>query len=84
MLARPMMWEELSFERCGVRVDNATLALLCARAGSALRTLCLDAHACTRVTGSGLVAALSDGRCVGLRRLNAPIDRQPWQAGSRR
>ena len=79
MLAHPRLREELSFERCTARVDNATLASLCARAGSALRTLCLDAHACTRVTGSGLVAALSDGHCSGLRRLNAPIDRQPWQ-----
>ena len=71
--------EELSFERCTARLDNATLALLCARSGDALRTLCLDAHACTRIDGSGLVAALRDGGCVGLLRLDAPTERRPWQ-----
>ena len=48
--AHPGLWEELSFTRCVARVNDATLAALCARAGAALRTLSLDADACVRVT----------------------------------
>ena len=71
--------EHLDFQGVTLRVDNATLARLCARAGAALRTLCLDADACRRINGSGLVAALRDGGCTGLRRINAPSHRTPWQ-----
>jgi hypothetical protein len=63
----------LSFERCVARVDNAALAALCARAGAALRTLSLDGFACARVTAPGMVLALRDGGCTGLRRLSTPL-----------
>ena len=63
------LWEALSFERCAARVSNATLASLCARAGAQLRTLYLDAEACTRVSAAGMLAALRDGGCTGVRRL---------------
>jgi len=63
-------WAELSFERSVMRLTDATLAALCLRAGAALRTLRLDADACTLITGAGLVAALRDGGCTGVRRLD--------------
>ena len=71
--AHPSLWEELSFERCAVSITNATLAALCARAGAALRTLSLEGEACARVTDRGLVLALRDGGCTGLRRLSTPL-----------
>ena len=69
--AHPSLWKHLSFEGCAFEVDDTTLTQLCARAGAALRTLDLDASACTRVTGAGLVAALRSGGCGGLRCLCA-------------
>ena len=60
---------ELNFERCSVGVTDVTLAALCARSGPALRSLRLDVTACKRVTGAGLVAALRDGGCAGLRHI---------------
>ena len=71
--AHPALWEELSFERCAARVDNATLAALCARAGATLRTLDLKGGACARVTSYGMLAALRDGGCTGLKRLSTPF-----------
>ena len=67
------LWAELSFENCAVQVTDATLAALCARAGPALRSLRLDSCACRQMSGAGLVAALSDGRCAGLQRLYAEL-----------
>ena len=63
----PALWEELRFERCAARVTDATLASLCKRAGAALRMLNLEAVACKRVTSDGVLAALRDGGCTGLR-----------------
>ena len=71
--SHPLLWEELTFECCTARVDNATLASLCKRAGAMLRTLYLDANVCNRVTAAGMLAALRDGGCTGVRRLNAPL-----------
>ena len=68
--AHPEVWEELSFKRCTARVNDATLASLCERAGVALRTLYLDEDACTRISGDGVLAALRGGGCIGLRRLD--------------
>ena len=73
----PSLWEELSFERCAARVTNAVVALLCARAGAALRTLRLDSGKCSRVTGAGMLAALRDGGCIGLLRLNLLLTERP-------
>ena len=70
--AHPALWEELSFARCTARVDDATLAALCARAGAALRTLSVESGACARVTTNGTLGALRGGRCTGLRRLSTP------------
>jgi hypothetical protein len=70
--ANPELWEELSFERCAARVSDETLASLCARAGAALRTLRLDADTCWAVTGDGMLAALRNGGCTGVRCLNRP------------
>ena len=70
--AHPALWEELSFERCAARVREETLASLCARAGAALRTLRLDAEACCAISGDGMVAALRNGGCTGVRRLYMP------------
>ena len=69
----PALWRELSFERCAVCVTDTKLAALCARAGHALLSLCLDVSATIRVTGEGLVAALRDGGCVGVRRICTPL-----------
>ena len=69
----PALWEELSFEGCTARVDDATLAALCARAAAALRTLDLEGDACARVTGKGMLTALQGGGCTGLRRLSTPF-----------
>ena len=68
----PALWEELNFERCAVRITEATLGALCARAGAALRTLCLESDVCKRITGAGVLTALRDGGCTGLRRLCTP------------
>jgi len=68
--ARPDMWEELSFEHCAVRITDATLAALCARAGAALRTLRLDTRACLHVTGVGVLNALRG--CAGVQHLFLP------------
>ena len=80
--SHPALWEELSFERFALRVNDATLSQLCARAGAALRTLTLDSDACKRTafrdgffTPNGLLAALRDGGCTGLRRLNLPVSK---------
>ena len=75
--AHPSRWAELSFERSVMRVTDATLAVLCARAGAALRTLRLDSVACELVTGAGLVAALRDGGCTGVLRLDMHTARWP-------
>ena len=69
--AHPLLWQELSFERCAVHINNATLASLCARAGAELRTLNLDAAACTYITCDGMVTALRGGGCTGVQRLVA-------------
>ena len=71
-ILNPLLWKELSFERCAARVNDATLASLCARAGAALHTLDLPAGPYMHVTGAGLVAALRGGGCSGVRRLSAP------------
>ena len=70
--AAPALWEELQFEDCAVRINDAALEALCARAGAALRTLSmsLEGGACARVTGDGMLAALRGGGCTGLRRLS--------------
>ena len=75
--AHPLLWEELSFDGCRALVGNATLASLCARAGAALRTLSLEVEACSRVTAAGVLAALRDGGCTGLLRLNGPCTQNP-------
>ena len=75
--AHPSLWEELNFANCAVCVNDAKLALLCGRAGAALRTLYLCVRANMRVTGAGLVTALRDGGCTGVRRLTCVVgDRQ--------
>jgi hypothetical protein len=71
------LWQELSFEGCTARITNAALASLCARAGAGLRVLLLDAAACCRVTAAGMLAALRDGGCTGVRRLSAPAIHSP-------
>ena len=73
--ADPALWSvpELSFERAA-RVTEEALALLCGRAGPALRTLSVDAPACDGVTAAGMVAALRDGGCAALLRLCARGD----------
>ena len=68
--AAPALWGELSFEKCAARVTDATLAALCARAGPGLRSLRLHWRACRDVSGAGLVAALRDGGCAGVRRIH--------------
>jgi len=68
----PSLWAELSFERCAARVTDAALASLCKRAGPALTALRLDSLACSRVSATGMVAALRDGGCAGVRTLYAP------------
>ena len=75
--AHPALWKELSFERCAADVDDTTLAALCARGGAALRTLSVDAGACERVTGAGIMAALLGGGCTGVRRLSTQLY-SPW------
>ena len=73
--AHPSLWEELSFAPCTARVNDATLAALCARAGASLHTLSLESDACKRVSSGGMVLALRDGGCTGLRRLSmTPLD----------
>ena len=69
--AAPALWAELNFEHCAVRVTDATLAALCARAGPALRSLHLDTYACHYLSGGGLVTALRAGGCAGLRCLGS-------------
>ena len=76
--SHPALWEELDFEHCAVHVTNATLASLCARAGDALRTLRLELDACTHITSAGMLAALHNGGCTGLRRLNGSAAGGPW------
>ena len=70
--SNPLLWEELRFAHCAAHVRDATLARLCARAGTALRTLDLDADACTHITAAGVLAALRGGGCTGVRHLNMP------------
>ena len=65
--ADPAMWAELDFEDCAVRVTDAVLAALCARSGLGLRSLRLSLPARAHVTGDGVVAALIDGGCAGVR-----------------
>ena len=74
--AQPALWAELDFERCAVTtyVQDDTLAALCARAGPALRSLRLDVETCEEVTSVGIVTALRDGGCVGVRRLSLRSD----------
>ena len=70
--AHPLLWQELSFERCAVHINDATLATLCSRAGAALRTLNLSAgsRACFDITSEVMVTSLRGGGCTGLRRLD--------------
>ena len=68
--ADPSLWAELSFERCSVVLTDATIASLCARAGSTLRSLCLD-HWYGGVTAEGTVFALYEGGCTGIRRISS-------------
>ena len=75
--AEPMLWAELEFELCAVRVTDATLAALCARAGPALRSLCLNLLPLDHVTVIGLVAALRDGGCVNVRRISVCTELVP-------
>ena len=67
--ADPALWAELDFEHCAARVTDATLAALCARSGLGLHTLRLSLPARAHVTGAGVVAALLDGGCAGVRRI---------------
>ena len=67
--AAPRFWEELNLERCTAHIHDESIATLCARAGAALRALRLDRRACMLVTDAGILAALRDGGCTGLRRL---------------
>jgi len=67
----PERWRALDFRGCGVTVNDAAFATLCARAGAQLRELRLDAACCERVTTEGAIAALLNGGCAGLRRFVA-------------
>ena len=67
------LWHTLHF--CsGVRctLNDAVLAQLCKRAGAKLRELRLDASARVKVSAAGVVTALHEGGCTGLRRLTLP------------
>ena len=63
----PALWEELDFERCAAKVGRETLALLCARAGAALRTLIMNTDACALIALDDILDALRDGGCSGIR-----------------
>ena len=68
--ATPALLAELDFARCAAQVTDDALKTLCAHAGAELRTLRFDT--CMKVTGEGVVAALHDGGCAGVRCINAP------------
>ena len=69
--AEPMLWAELDFERCAVRVTEAKLlATLCSRAGPALRSLRLSTATLRSTAGAALLAALRDGGCIGVQRIS--------------
>ena len=82
--SNPLLWEELRFAHCAAHVRDATLARLCARAGTALRTLDLDADACTHITAAGVLAALRGGGCTGVRHLNMPPKPRASKAAQQR
>ena len=67
--ADPALWADYDCGACARAVDDERLAALCARAGAALRTLTLPVS--SRVTGPGVLDALRQGGCLGLRRLCA-------------
>ena len=71
--AHPTLREELDFRRCVAPINDATLASLCVRAGTALRTLYLDSDACEFVSAAGMLAALRGGGCTGVLRLSTQI-----------
>ena len=66
----PDRWKVLDFCGCAVEVGDAALATLCARAGAALRELQLDEPACATVSLDGVLDALRNSGCTGLRRLS--------------
>ena len=65
--AEPELLRELDFQGATSCVNDATLAALCARSGAALRTLRLYEQQCQQLTADGILAALCDGGCAGLR-----------------
>lgn len=69
--AAPPLWAELDFSSCTASVTLEALKLLCARAGSMLRDLRLDAPVCALLTGADFIAALRAGGCAGVRRIHA-------------
>ena len=68
--ATPALLTELNFARCAAQVTDDALKTLCAHAGAELRTLRFDT--CMKVTGEGVIAALHDGGCAGVRCIDAP------------
>jgi len=79
--ADPSLWLALRFDDgFSLALNDARLALLCARAGAALRELRLDAprFACRAVTAAGVIAALRAGGCAGVQRLTC--SRSMWKA----
>jgi len=82
--ADPTLWLALRFDDgFSLELSNATFALLCARAGAALRELRLDSPSCRAVTADGVIAALRAGGCAGVQRLTFSATLRP-DRGSRR
>ena len=64
----PLLLRTVHFDAgCAAKLSDAALARLCAHAGASLHELCLES--CTRITPSGLLTALRDGRCSGVKRV---------------
>ena len=82
--ADPRLWRTLRFDGdCApaTALSNNALAQLCARAGSALRELRVDAPACAAVTAEGVLAAVRSGHCTGVERLALrALDTTHWGA----
>lgn len=65
--------EDIKARRLSFYVNGRDLRRLCARAGTALRTMDLSApYACLNVDAGQVVAALQAGGCTGLQRLTFP------------
>ena len=69
--AHPSLWTQLNLEQCDARVDDEALKQLLAHAGATLRTLSVDSSPFrfSELTAAGVVAALRDGGCIGVKRL---------------